>query len=559
MALAGIGGRGVGGIPRSTAADRLVLAYVGWTALATLASPEPLVSLTGARLFWDGLVAAIAAGGCWRAARALLWKDSRRAVRALTVAAGGTFVALLAALGVAAVLPGIGETFVRDGRWGSLMGQPTFLAGLAVTWIPLLLALSGPALRGLAGASARRAAAVLAVPFGLAAAIALLAGSQSRSGWIAGAMGLALFAVLSAGDGRARVRRALVALPLIATVAVGVVVLRAPDVGSAWDSVLEEGAGRSRLTAWDAALDATADDLLLGNGPGTFAYVWCAGVTPESYLAESDTVLYDAHDWYLNAAATAGLPAGLAAAGIGALAFVLAWRRRDDRIALAAACGAAAYAVHSILTPNGIATFAGALAVLAVAAQPPDPVEARGRGGLGVTVVLAVVALGLVAQGARVTAAETSYAYGWENARIDALERAVRLAPEIPAYHMALAQARADEGDEGARGAFEVLEAGRAVVPRDPVFAAAAGRVVVGAAALDGTSGEIVETALAWVGDAVEACPNDPGMRSTYARTLILAGEHDRAREQVDVLAEQIGQDHPRVRSLRGSLAEADR
>ncbi|TLM72186.1 MAG: hypothetical protein FDZ70_08645, partial [Actinobacteria bacterium] len=192
--------------PRLRAADLAVAAFCAWLAVAAVASPDPLLGITGMRPYWDGVASALAAAGCYLAMR-LLAPDERGAARTLRRLAAVMALGMVAFVAATAVLMAVGrsaEVWMAGRQLASLSGQPTFLAVWAVAWaVPLAASALGSArdrtARGRASMALYAAGAVLAA--------ALAAASGSRAGWVGLAVGMAAFAVLGARSRRAAIVR----------------------------------------------------------------------------------------------------------------------------------------------------------------------------------------------------------------------------------------------------------------------------------------------------------------------------------------------------------------
>lgn len=508
------------------AADWAVAAYVGWTAVATAFSVEPLLSISGMRGFWDGLAGTLAAGCCYAAARLAVGgrADAGRLAKRLAVAAG----AVVLVLGVAGLAGAIGvggaERLWMQGRLGSLLVQPTVLAGLVVTWLPLIAA------AGAALALRRPMPAMGVTMLAAAAAGALtLVATGSRSGWLATAFAAVAYAWLSAPDRRSSWRRVAVAASVAAIALGGVAVFRGvpgEGLGTRVQRTFGDAAFAPRVGGWRIALEAAASDPLTGTGPGTFAYSHRRLLGEREFAAEGGGVMADAHNWYLNSAATAGWPAALAAAAIALFACRRMWLSRGAaRVELAAATGAAAYAVHCLATPNAPETFVGALVLLGVA-------ESAAAGGAAtrarwarpaLAALLAFVGAGVAVWGARSFAAEATFGPAALRFDVAGMTRASEIAPEVAEYPrrraltlLASGGAAGTQWFDSALGAIRHLAADHPL-DADALSTAGAGYLRLSQVAEAGGDAEgsraLADEALATLEAAGALAPRDPAIR----------------------------------------------
>ncbi|MDH4140650.1 MAG: O-antigen ligase family protein, partial [Coriobacteriia bacterium] len=367
-----------------------VIAYVGWVGLAALFSEQTLLGITGARPYWDGFVAALAAGGCF--AFAFHMADGKAPVLRRWLSHGAAWTAIVLAVVALAAwmgLPGTAD-MIKAGRLGSAIGQPTFLGLYFSMWLPWLLHASRTARSAADHAddaeTARRASRSFALFLAASvAAVALLVASQSRAAVVAGVVGVSLYAALSAKSSAARRKRLAAAAVLVLLAALLAVGLRDPEfIETGPAELASRFVASGRGVAWEAAAKATAADPLLGSGPGTFEYAHAANMTPELFAVEEGTRLLDAHNWYLTASATAGVPAAIAALAIAVLCVLGAVRSRGrPSFRLAACSGAVACAAGAVLTPNGFVTLPAMLVLATVGVTFTRAADASGAGDAG--------------------------------------------------------------------------------------------------------------------------------------------------------------------------------
>ncbi len=218
------------------------------------------------------------------------------------------------------------------------------LGGVLAFYLPLALAGVWETLQALPRAKNRRrgwgAVGLLAgALLGLALTIGLLVLTQSRSGWIGGAVGILTLLSLWVGAGKRDWPRRVVGITLVVVLVLGGVVYArmGPErLAALWENpggvetdVVGTVTLSGRVEIWSRALYAIQDFPFTGCGLGTFReVVWILyplfTISPEHDIAH-------AHNMFLQVAVDTGLPGLIAYLALLGSAAVLGWRvaRRD--------------------------------------------------------------------------------------------------------------------------------------------------------------------------------------------------------------------------------------
>jgi putative inorganic carbon (HCO3(-)) transporter len=182
------------------------------------------------------------------------------------------------------------------------------LAGAVVLYLPVALALAVGWWRERRPTA--RAVALLAV---IAAGLAggTLALTQSRSGWMGSAAGLAgLVALAGWATGRRRVQVLAVAAPLALIIAAAALIATQPEVAARFINTSGQTAGEISLSGrpeiWSRALYAIQDFSFTGTGLGTFRRV--VNLLYPLFTISPDTDIAHAHNIFLQVALDLGLP-----------------------------------------------------------------------------------------------------------------------------------------------------------------------------------------------------------------------------------------------------------
>lgn len=558
-----------------TPLDAAVAVYVGWVAASAALSPEPLLGMSGMRGYWDGAAHALAAGAIYGAVRVVAGEgpSASRFMRVLACWAGGVTL-VLAAAGAARFAGLDPETrFWLSGRLGSLVVQPTFLAGWLATWI-VPMAATGVAMtaagrgRGAAGRWLVGSAALAAV---------LLAATGSRSGVVALAVAGASYTFLSASRRGLAAGRVAAVMVMLAVTAAGTLAVRgwtpgATGIGDAFAG----GTAATRGGAWGIATRAALDHPLTGTGPGTFAYSFRRGLTLEQARVEGfAAAMLDPHNWYLNAAATSGMPAAAAALAIVFLVGRRAFRSRGTpSVRLAAACAALGYFAHLVLTPNATDTFAGALVLAAVGEHvlPGETTSYPAGAWRRWAAALAIVATGVTAAAWGVRSAHAEWVHGTAKSAFDTagLARATALAPEVSEYGrvwavtLALSGASAGPGTPEFESALAVARKVAAEHSRDSEAVSTAAQAVSGLARAASSGGDtatadaLAEEAYALGAEALSLAPLDAEVLSRYGASAAATGRLGEARRALATLEALVGSADGRVPALRAAIAAAE-
>jgi O-antigen ligase len=300
-------------------------AYLVLTAAATLRSPDPLHSVTGEPLQYQGLLATVGYAVAFLAARSSL--GNLRWLRRL----------LLVAVGAAVLVSSYGllQQFDADPIWDvlnkgrvfSTLGQANALAAYLVLVLPLALALS------VMGGVGRAVAVVAVAAVGLTLALTL-----SRGGFLGAGVAMVVFAACVAR--RSSMNRRHLAIGAVLGVGVLALVVLVPPVARMVERVvdralqtadLNESSAASHLDLWAVGVRMVVDYPILGIGPEIY---------PQLLPRYRDEVLSPAraavmarfrpespHNVPIAIAVGAGLPALGFYFAIVSLSILTSWRR----------------------------------------------------------------------------------------------------------------------------------------------------------------------------------------------------------------------------------------
>ena len=396
-------------------------------------------------------------------------------------------------------------------RVGSLLGNPSNFGVYLLIVAPLVLWVlaseKSSVWRILAGASA-------------AGSVAAIFWTLSRGAWVGGIAAVAVAGGLVLVSGKARARRAQLALVLVSAVLlVSVAAAVTPGFTHRASHLLDAGSktARLRLSAWNSSAHMALARPLLGWGPDNFRYVLRLFQAPGQIGgAYGYQVVESAHNLEADTATSSGL---LGVAGLSGLTLVR--RARTDRdpglpIALAAALTGAFVALqfHYVTMDTGAAlamVFAGVVML-----EVPE-VSVAGAGDEGGSLRWIVLGVGVLYAAACIALACVVVA---DARSVSATRLALRGAP------WATVEAE--------------FKSARALAPWEPEFdrveGSAANAVLLNhfdrAAYLDG---------LAAYDRAVHAHPGDAVMAAARADLLLAAGESSRDRALIVEAAEAFG------------------
>lgn len=344
---------------RSAAAPRFSWALIPigglalWTGLASITSVNPATSVLGKYGRYDGLLTlgsylAIAWAGFQHR-----WNRREVDVLALAVVSSAVLVSAYAVLQFLGIDPiSWGTVQFESNRAFSTFGNPALLSGyLALT----LFVAVGLALRGKQPELSLAAAALI----GLA-----LFTTLTRGGWIAGILGLVVLGVLLARLGRFRsiVVYSLATLAVVAVIAAGLSLYSSARPGAVSpmerlnSALLTSGTAAERIEIWKAAAGAVSARPLFGWGPDNFRVAFARHET-KAYVSRlgGGRLEDNAHNYPLQLAATAGIPAALLFVLAFAWTVVLGIRRAvatRDFLLLGVVTGLIAYFVNILFTVN---------------------------------------------------------------------------------------------------------------------------------------------------------------------------------------------------------------
>jgi O-antigen ligase len=363
--------------------------------VSTAFSLSPRTSLQGALDSNMGLGSVLALAVLFAASRALC-RGEAAAEQVCGAAAVGLGLSCAYAL-----VQALGHDPVRWARtcdygdWvrpSGTLGHPNYVAGHAVMVLPAVLWLirravtTGNKGRALAG-TALAVASILTVLLSL-----------SRGAWLAGALaGLVLLA-----GWRIRVSGRRVLALAVVLLAPCLLFFAGPDnrlktalLGRAREHVSSPG----RWPIWKGAVRLFADRPCTGSGLDTFGLAWPGVRTPEYWEVEWGFMPVKAHNDFLQALATQGLPGAAAYAMLPAallLGVDRAWRRGRDRAMVLAGMAAAFYAQN--LVGFAVAGTSALLAVVAglIAGMEDREEEVDAREGAATAAVRAAAWLGVL-------------------------------------------------------------------------------------------------------------------------------------------------------------------
>ena len=346
--------------------DALLVAFVGWSAVAALLARNHWLALAGFGLSFSGLIV-------YLAARQIAPARGRALIAALAFAG-----ALGSSLGVAQAY-GANWSFLATTRPpGGTFGNRNFLAHLTAIAVPLLL---------LVRLRARRRLPAFLAAVGLAVAAAAIVLTRSRAAWLGLAAGLVVMllstaigwrAIRSAADRpRRRLRGALLALAVGTAAAVllpNTLDWRASNPYAQTLNRLTDyrgGSGRGRLIQYRNSAKMLKYDPVFGVGPGNWFVYYPRVTTPRDPAYDVNDPIptnpWPSSDWVTFAVERG--PVGalllLAALAAAALAALLALGRRDG----GPADGAPRAADAALATRDralGAAALLGALAAAVV-------------------------------------------------------------------------------------------------------------------------------------------------------------------------------------------------
>lgn len=481
----------------------------GWTLLATAFSPQPVVSALGQYGRYDGLASLVCGIVVALALVVFVGREpARLAAIAWAVLAG-------AAISVVVVV-GQGLGWAWTGWQGPEQG-PDAVVGLAgnSNFSGAVLALAIPFVLGLRAQEER-----LAVRRALLAGAVALAGgvlwTGTRGGILALLAGIAAFGAL-APSLLPKVLRIGAAVLL----GVGLVVVSVSSVTDALPRSTPLGTERifvrsslqQRQNIWAGAGAMIRESPVVGVGPDAFALRFSDVRSSRAGgrgLIEAD----EAHDVYLDRAATAGIPAAAAYLWLVGTVGVAAWRRRrsipaEQRWLLSAFGGAlAGYLVQGVfsidMVPLAFLSWVAIGGLLVVAdpkvvawrAETTGPVPRPLPVGAAIALVgVVVLALGVALR----------------PALADRQARAGQLA-EADGEHLA---------------AYGDFAAAASWLGHEPRYHQRQAGALVAAAAAEGTDPELRRTlldeALLAYGHALDRAPGDVGLRQAEAETHVLA------------------------------------
>ena len=491
--------RPVGVLPRP-----VVLAGLGWAgcfALAALVGDTPVASLLGRWPRYEGLpVLGLYAAACWTGARVVGHDLAATRLLHLTLSAMAGLLAVASLLDVLGVTP-LGPS--TEDRTGSVLGNATDQGAVAMM---AALVLVGPALRSAGAAWQTRAASSA----GLAAAVATVAMSGSRTALGLTLVGLAVAAVLvlrsRAGD------QTTGALPLTvgALVLLGSTALAVPTTR---ERLLGLGTAEGRLEQWRLTWHLVGDHPWLGLGGSRYVDAFLAYEDPAFVDFTGPARLADSpHSVLLQVLVAGGallMVATLVSLGLVARQVVAVLHERPESGPVVVSVTAYLALACVNFTTAGPTCLAALLLGTVIAVPLPRAEQARGRPHLPLAVASALLVVALLAAALGEVALQRGVDAADRRQVVNADARfaqAARWRPwdvdvEVIAARVLAEQAAAGDADAAARGE----ERARAALNGAPQSHEAA--VALGVAL--SAQGRLAE-AVAVLGLAVELAPERP-------------------------------------------------
>lgn len=479
--------------PRAIAG--LAAGLLVWCALATATAHDPLTALVGHPRRHLGLA------GWGVCALALLAGTGiadgvPRRLLGRTIAASGALTGATVLADVVGWDP-FGTRFA-GGRAGGLLGQPLYLAVVAV--------LVGPVAAAVAVDRTERRGWRVVGAAGCAGALLALAVSQTRGAWLGAAVATGLLIARRAsrrgrrgeafgGDAAAsrsehgdavaaptpngrRGRAAAVAVGLAA--ALGLLLVAAgPRLADLADRDAAGGVGR--LDEWRVAIGVVADHPVTGVGLDGYSIAAPSHIDDDYTRRHGrDEVVDRAHSAPLDVAAAAGVPAALLYVGLLGIVVVRCARvigRSPDPVLVGVATAVVAWSVQ-LLVGFPIAEvdpLAWLLAGVVVAAPSARGSSWRDRASRmlagAAAVVLGVGGLTGVVADRSLARAEAARARGDLGAALMAADRATALRPDdIDAWYLATRIAATPEGLPALDNGLDRVESGLDRLPDDPAL-----------------------------------------------------------------------------------------
>ncbi|MBU2603007.1 MAG: O-antigen ligase family protein [Actinobacteria bacterium] len=380
--------------------DLSCVAFALWALVTTVAAPVTGLAWWGAYGRGTGAVFWISCASVFLVARRVLAAGAGRGVLRSSLAVLLIVEVVVAGTQTVGLDTPWGVGLAAQGRMSGTMGNPVFLAGLALSAVWL----GGPAILG----SRRPAAGSWLQIAGACAGLLAVVSTVSRAAYLALAVGAAVITVPLALERRwSRVALVVLCVLALALGSVAFSTVTEGAGGSLIERLANEGidtrSDRGRFEAWRAGLDAVGARPLFGFGPGAYSTAYRLLVSPEQLRAEPYKVVSDPHDLPILLASGMGVPGlllGLTLAGLLLSALV---RRtssqpidddRAHRFAMVAYAGSAAtFLLFSPLDLGTLLPVALALGVTLPAASG-SPVSSHVSTALGVRVAVAVVAAG---------------------------------------------------------------------------------------------------------------------------------------------------------------------
>jgi putative inorganic carbon (HCO3(-)) transporter len=441
-----------GGTVRRTKIDYLILAVLGWFALATVLSIHPATAAFGKYRRFEGLISFINYAMIYFLAVQFLDRLSR--VRALgrTLFFSGVVVSGYGVLQYLGLDPlGWAELPFEANRAFSTYGNPNLLGGFLVILLPISLSLA---------LTEREHRMRIVYWIGFVLAVLCWVVAFTRGAWIAGVVAIVALGIAA---WRKRVRLTPVDWTFAGAVTAlsALVVVRSltadDPVMNAWNRLVsiaevDQGSAVTRFQIWDAAWRATLDRPIFGFGPDTFRLVF-PGFKPMEYSAAAghQSVADNAHNYVLQLSSAVGIPGMLLLYGLFLAVLVLSARSAFARPGLSNDAGGGlvlsgmwaaviGYLVHltfgiSVTGSTFLAwiAFAALMSPGARAVELKPPAWGRVVAAL-VCVVIAVLSVGNVVY----LRADTDYLYArlaaTPSERLAHAETAVRLNPYNDMY-----------------------------------------------------------------------------------------------------------------------------
>lgn len=346
-------------VPRANPGWRALALLVLLALVSTAASPDVNTALWGVYGHYEGAITYMVYALIFMLAACLFRSAADKRLAAIAVVVSGAAVAfygLLQFLGLDFL--NWGEMPFGSNRIFATFGNPTYLATFLAAALPLAIAAASERLPrhrvpGLIGSALIGIALVL---------------TFTRSAWIAAVIELpVLYFVLRSFRPRGRSTQIVFGLLIFSALAAFILAVSATGASEAIPRLkasfnVAEGSAGSRVKIYETAAAVIADKPFFGVGPDRFRFGFAVHKPAEYVIKEMHPKTPDdAHNYLINMAATAGLPASVVFMFFLVLTWAASWRqagKKDDnhvwtKVWLVSAAGALTALMFTPSEPGG--------------------------------------------------------------------------------------------------------------------------------------------------------------------------------------------------------------